>query len=190
MDGYIVRKSDGKIVSDVIGASKIPVSDEHDRFDWTEDEVELVPFEAGPNGKIGEHIDAVRARRPLSGVELAIYELNRRLTALEGANLADTRAELDELLTDLKQTKKTNLQRAIDARYQEPEEAAEQPPEAIADLFQADRPFADQAKALWDKYNELTHLVQMKLATPEQSAKQSKLQGELDWIKRHAFEGV
>ena len=66
----------------------------------------------------------------------------------------------------------------------------ERPPEAIADLFHADRPYVEQAQALWRRYNELTSLVMMGRATPDQIAKQSRLQGELDWIKRHAFEAA
>lgn len=64
------------------------------------------------------------------------------------------------------------------------------PPASIADLFQPDRPFAPQAQALWVIYNDLTNKIQMAIATPEERAKHSRLAGELDWIRRHAFEAV
>lgn len=71
-----------------------------------------------------------------------------------------------------------------------PQTTPDTPPEAIADLFQTDRPFAEQAQALWDRYNELTNKIMLKVATPAEMEKHQRLQGELDWIKRHAFEGV
>ncbi len=80
--------------------------------------------------------------------------------------------------------KKTNIEKAIE------QNGKEEPPEAIADLFQTDRPFADQAQALWDKYNELTNKIMLSVADDSERAKHAKLQGELDWIKRHVFEGV
>ncbi len=122
-----------------------------------------------------------------------------RVTALERRVSA-----LEEAMAGLQSPKTTNLERAIQeqraraeaaesklaqAQYQEPE-AAEEPPEAIADLFQADRPYAEQAKALWTRYNELTNKIMLKVATEAEIRKHEKLQGELDWIKRHAFEGV
>lgn len=79
---------------------------------------------------------------------------------------------------------------AAKAKIDERAPAHEEPPAAIADLFQADRPYAEQAAALWQKYNELTNKIMMKLATDAELKKHQKLQGELDWIKRHAFEGV
>lgn len=72
----------------------------------------------------------------------------------------------------------------------EPEAEPDTPPEAIADMFQTDRPYAEQAAALWVVYNELTNKIMMKLATDADRTKHSRLQGELDWIKRHAFEAV
>lgn len=79
---------------------------------------------------------------------------------------------------------------AAKAKIDERAPAHEEPPAAIADLFQSDRPYAEQAAALWKKYNELTNKIMMKLATDAELKKHQKLQGELDWIKRHAFEGV
>ena len=70
------------------------------------------------------------------------------------------------------------------------DDVPDEPPASIADLFTPDRPYAEQAKALWDKYNELTSKVMLGVATDEERAKQSRLQGELDWIKRHAFEAA
>ncbi|NQY98629.1 MAG: hypothetical protein HRT82_15865 [Henriciella sp.] len=78
----------------------------------------------------------------------------------------------------------------LDDRPADPLEVSEEPPEAIADLFQSDRPYADQAQALWTKYNELTQKIMMNLATDAERAKHAKLQGELDWIKHHVFEAV
>lgn len=72
----------------------------------------------------------------------------------------------------------------------EAEPIPDEPPAGIADLFHPDRPYAEQAQALWEKYKELTNKLQMGLATPEEIKKQSRLQGDLDWIKHHAFEGV
>lgn len=79
---------------------------------------------------------------------------------------------------------------AAKAKIDERPPAHDEPPAEIADLFQGDRPFAEQAEALWKKYNELTQKVMMGLATDPERVKHTKLQGELDWIKRHAFEGV
>lgn len=122
--------------------------------------------------------DAVeRAPKYHEQVEMAIASLADRVGKLETAPKPEP-------------APKTNLQRAIDARYQEPEEAAEQPPEAIADLFQADRPFADQALALQRLWVKLGHHVQRGTATPEQIKKHERLSSEIEFINKHAFEGV
>jgi len=109
-------------------------------------------------------------------LELAIEDLTRRVSALESLARMEAAQEA--------------LERRPETVVPEPEPVPEMPPEAIADLFQADRPFADQAKALWDRYNELTQKIMLKVATDVEREKHTKLQGELDWIKRHAFEGI
>ena len=95
----------------------------------------------------------------------------------------------DPALTEALEQTKRKLDEALASRG-EPEPQPEMPPEGIADLFQADRPYAEQAKALWDRYNELTQKIMLKVATDAEREKHTKLQGELDWIKRHAFEGI
>ncbi|MEO0449108.1 MAG: hypothetical protein AAFZ74_02175 [Pseudomonadota bacterium] len=96
---------------------------------------------------------------------------------------------LDELESRLKAAQEA-LERRPETVAPDPDPVPDLPPEAIADLFQADRPFADQAKALWNRYNELTQKIMLKIATDSEREKHTKLQGELDWIKRHAFEGI
>lgn len=66
----------------------------------------------------------------------------------------------------------------------------EQPPESIADLFQPDRPLAPQAKALLDLWVQLGHQVQRNEASSEEIRKHERLSGELEFIKKHAFEAV
>ena len=95
----------------------------------------------------------------------------------------------DPALTEALEQTKRKLDEALASRG-EPEPQPEMPPEGIADLFQDDRPYPEQAKALWDRYNELTQKIMLKVATDAEREKHTKLQGELDWIKRHAFEGI
>ncbi len=92
------------------------------------------------------------------------------------ALFGETKAELDGL--------KARSEAAVS------EAPDDQPPASIADLFVSDRPYAEQAQALWDRYNELTNKIMMSLASDAERAKHGRLQGELDWIKRHVFEGV
>ena len=95
----------------------------------------------------------------------------------------ETEARLTEALEQLEKAQANMEER-------KPEPVQEEPPASIADLFQADRPYAEQAKALWDRYNELTQKIFLKVASDAERTKHTRLQGELDWIKRHAFEGV
>lgn len=103
---------------------------------------------------------------------------------------ADPEADIDEGWPDpatwvaVEPPKKTNIEKAIE------QNGKEEPPESLKDLFQADRPYADQAQALWDKYNSLTNKIMLNVATDAERSKHAVLQGELDWIKRHVFEGV
>ncbi|MCR9194503.1 MAG: hypothetical protein NXH88_07210 [Hyphomonas sp.] len=129
-------------------------------------------------------------RQFFSGDPIAAFEsLHGRLLALEEALAGLSNApEPHPAAAMLDQMEETKAK--LDERPADPLEVSEEPPEGIADLFQADRPYADQAKALWDKYNELTQKIMMNLATDAERSKHAKLQGELDWIKHHVFEAV
>ena len=74
----------------------------------------------------------------------------------------------------------------IDERPKDPE----QPPEAIADLFQADRPLAPQAQALQRLWVTLGHQVQRGEATDDERRKHERLSSEIEFINKHAFDGV
>lgn len=80
--------------------------------------------------------------------------------------------------------RKTNIEAAIE------QNSTEQPPEAISDLFQADRPFAEQALALQQLWVKLGHQVQRGAASPEEIHKHERLSSEIEFINKHAFEGV
>jgi hypothetical protein len=80
--------------------------------------------------------------------------------------------------------KKTNIEKAID------QNGKEEPPEAIADLFKTDRPFAEQALALQRLWVKLGHQVQRGEASPEERHKHERLSSEIEFINKHAFEGV
>ena len=90
-------------------------------------------------------------------------------------------AMLDEL-----EATKTNLDRAIE----EAQAAPEQPPEAIADLFQADKPLAPQAQALHQLWVKLGHQVQRGEANADEIRKHERLSSEIEFINKHAFDGV
>ncbi len=119
--------------------------------------------------------------------ELAIEGLEEGSTELRDYDIyADWPDDVDAPAETPLERALTNLEKAQEALNP----AHEEPPAAIADMFQTDRPYAEQAAVLWKKYNELTNKIMMKLATESEIKKHQKLQGELDWIKRHAFEGV
>jgi hypothetical protein len=80
--------------------------------------------------------------------------------------------------------KKTNIEKAIE------QNGKEEPPEAIADLFKTDRPFAEQALALQRLWVKLGHQVQRGEASPEEIRKHERLSSEIEFINKHAFEGV
>jgi hypothetical protein len=80
--------------------------------------------------------------------------------------------------------KKTNIEKAIE------QNGKEEPPEAIADLFKTDRPFAEQALALQRLWVKLGHQVQRGEASPEERHKHERLSSEIEFINKHAFEGV
>ncbi len=95
------------------------------------------------------------------------------------------------------ETKQTNLEKAIeengnarDAVIEGEPETPEQPPEAIADLFQADKPLAPQALALQRLWVKLGHQVQRGEASPDEIRKHERLSSEIEFINKHAFEGV
>tara|TARA_R100001086_G_scaffold44914_1_gene19895 strand:+ start:3053 stop:3616 length:564 start_codon:yes stop_codon:yes gene_type:complete len=66
----------------------------------------------------------------------------------------------------------------------------EQPPASIADLFQPDKPLAPQARALREKWLEIGHQVQRGEASADDIRKHERLSSELEFINRHAFDGI
>ena len=159
----------------------------HESGDPSDDELREVLFMHYP-----ENADEIKS---LKRHDLLTYpDIERKMVPapppepkviIKEVQVKDQEAEqrLENVLQELERVREENKERR-------PEPAPEQPPEAIADLFQADRPYAEQAKALWKRYNELTNKIMLKVATDAEIRKHERLQGELDWIKRHAFEGV
>lgn len=76
------------------------------------------------------------------------------------------------------------------AKIDERPPAHEEPPASIADLFQPDMPLAPQALALQQLWVKLGHQVQRGEANPDQIRKHERLSSEIEFINRHAFEGV
>lgn len=66
----------------------------------------------------------------------------------------------------------------------------DQPPASIADLFQADKPLAAQAQALHDLWVQLGHQIQRGEASVDQIRKHERLSSELEFINKHAFDGI
>lgn len=66
----------------------------------------------------------------------------------------------------------------------------EEPPASIADLFQPDKPLAPQAAALQELWVQLGHQIQRGEATVDQIRKHERLSSELEFINKHAFDGI
>ena len=79
---------------------------------------------------------------------------------------------------------------AVQTKLQERPEAHVEPPAAIADLFQADRPLAEQAKALRELWLKIGHQIHRGEATPDEIRKHERLSSELQFLNKHAFDGV
>ena len=89
------------------------------------------------------------------------------------------------------------LKAALDALEARPETVMpdfepkpEEPPAGIADLFQSDKPLAPQARALRDLWLQIGHQIQRGEARPDEIRKHERLSSELEFINRHAFDGV
>ena len=89
------------------------------------------------------------------------------------------------------------LKAALDALEDRPETVMpdfepkpEEPPAGIADLFQSDKPLAPQARALRDLWLQIGHQIQRGAARPDEIRKHERLSSELEFINRHAFDGV
>lgn len=96
---------------------------------------------------------------------------------------------LDELESRLKAA-----QEALAARPEtvmpDFEPKAEEPPAGIADLFHADKPLAPQARALRELWLQIGHQIQRGEASADEIRKHERLSSELEFINRHAFDGV
>jgi hypothetical protein len=96
---------------------------------------------------------------------------------------------LEELEAKLKAA-----QEALDARPEtvEPdfEPKPDEPPASIADLFQPDKPLAPQARALRELWLQIGHQIQRGEAKADEIRKHERLSSELEFINRHAFDGV
>lgn len=151
-------------IMDVCPIHGVRIKDEDDRDTWS----------------FSEKDEATDAEIAAAWAVLRGFDPNAVAEAPEPSASESMLSELEENLAEQKAK--------IDKRTVTSE--PETPPEAIADLFQTDRPYADQAAVLWARYNELTQKIMLNVATDAERDKHSRLQGELDWIKRHAFEGV
>lgn len=96
---------------------------------------------------------------------------------------------LEELEAKLKAT-----QEALDARPEtvmpDFEPKPDEPPASIADLFHPDKPLAPQAKALRELWLQIGHQIQRGEAKADEIRKHERLSSELEFINRHAFDGV
>jgi hypothetical protein len=89
------------------------------------------------------------------------------------------------------------LKAALDALADRPETVEpdfepkpDEPPASIADLFQPDKPLAPQAKALRELWLQIGHQIQRGEAKADEIRKHERLSSELEFINRHAFDGV
>ncbi|MEO0975962.1 MAG: hypothetical protein AAFY24_01835 [Pseudomonadota bacterium] len=121
--------------------------------------------------------DAVeRAPKYHEQVEMAIASLADRVGKLETAPKPEP-------------APKTNLQRAIDARYEEPEDAPEQPPEELAGFFDG-RPHGMAAQELLQEINDLANLIHLELATDDDREKHRILSRHAPYLRSKAVEVV
>lgn len=108
--------------------------------------------------------------------------LEERVDALEALvnQLLEARHPSEAMLSQLEEVQDV-LKGAVEP---------DQPPASIADLFQADKPLAAQAQALHDLWVQLGHQIQRGEASVDQIRKHERLSSELEFINKHAFDGI
>lgn len=128
--------------------------------------------------------------------------LGAALAQVEAEEPKKKEPEIIEKIVEVENTERLEelegrLKAALDALEDRPETVMpdfepkpEEPPAGIADLFQSDKPLAPQARALRDLWLQIGHQIQRGEARPDEIRKHERLSSELEFINRHAFDGV
>ena len=103
----------------------------------------------------------------------------------------ETQQRLDDALAKIEELEKLLAEAAKPHPAEQMlDQMPDTPPEEVAELIHEGEAYGDAQSRLQAEYNELTHLIEMKIASPEQSRKQGRLHGAIDWLKRKAVETV
>lgn len=121
-----------------------------------------------------------KIRRPLTTVKVVENVIYRDRDVIKHVPNPETEARLQEALAELEATKAS-----VDERGGEDTE----PPEEIAGFFDG-KPHGMAAQELLEECTRLGHLVQMKLATPEQSDMHTVLLRHQPYLRSKAVEVI
>jgi hypothetical protein len=105
------------------------------------------------------------------------------------ARALEAEGKLQEALAEMASVKE-KLEARPETVMPDFEPKPDEPPSSIADLFQADKPLAPQARALRELWLQIGHQIQRGEAKADEIRKHERLSSELEFINRHAFDGV
>mgnify|MGYP000333141247 CR=1 FL=1 len=134
---------------------------------------------------IGEAPSLPAARAPETVVE------TETVTETVTVDNPETQQRLDDALAKIEELERVLAEAAKPHPAEQMlDQMLDTPPDEVAELIHEGEAYGDAQNRLQAEYNELTHLIEMKIASPEQSRKQGRLHGAIDWLKRKAVETV